>query len=79
MEGRIAHFDFSFDDEDESEPEIVCEVIECLTRAKFPDTNPFGEVISGCLRLRGSVRDAWLNPQTYNVLLHDLALMAIAA
>lgn len=73
VEGGIVHFDFSFDDEDESEPEIVCEVIECLTRAKFPDPNPFGEVISGYLRLRGSVRDAWLNPQTYNVLLHDLA------
>lgn len=29
VEGGIVHFDFSFDDEDESEPEIVCEVMEC--------------------------------------------------
>ncbi|KAI0142290.1 HET-domain-containing protein [Hypoxylon sp. NC0597] len=69
LEGGIIHFDFSFDDEDEPEPEIICEIKECLTTLKFPDLNPFGEVLSGCLRLSGPLRRAWLNPLTSNVIL----------
>ncbi|KAI1391540.1 HET-domain-containing protein [Hypoxylon trugodes] len=72
LEGGVIHFDFSFDDEDEPEPEIVCEVVECSTTAKFPDLNPLGEVLYAQLTLRGSLRMAWFNPKTSNViLLHD--------
>ncbi|OTA91739.1 hypothetical protein M434DRAFT_22280 [Hypoxylon sp. CO27-5] len=69
LEGGIIHFDFSFDDEDEPEPEIVCEIMECSTAVKFPDLNPFGEVLSASLRLRGPLRRAWFNPPSSNVIL----------
>ncbi|KAF4958748.1 hypothetical protein FSARC_10939 [Fusarium sarcochroum] len=69
LEGGIIHFDFDFNDEDEPEPEVICEVTDCSTETRFPDRNPFGEVISAYLRLRGFVRNAWFNPQTSNVIL----------
>ncbi|KAI1408131.1 HET-domain-containing protein [Hypoxylon sp. FL1857] len=71
LEGGVIHFDFSFDEEDEPEPEIICEIVECSRSVKFPDLNPFGEVLSASLRLRGWLRRAWFNPLTSNVILFD--------
>ncbi|KAM0540768.1 hypothetical protein ACHAPJ_013513 [Fusarium lateritium] len=52
LEGGIVHFDFSFDDEYEQEPEILCVVAECYTKTRFPDRDLFGEVSSARLRLK---------------------------
>lgn len=68
IEGGIIHFDFSYD-EDETMPEIVCDIVDCSTVAMYPDLNPFGEVLSGTLTLRTAARRAWFNPSTCNLFL----------
>ncbi|KAF5000636.1 hypothetical protein FDECE_11173 [Fusarium decemcellulare] len=69
VEGGVIHFDLVFDDEDEPEPEIVCKITECSTRRKDHHKNIFGEVVAAYMTLRGSLRNAWFNPQTSNVIL----------
>ncbi|KAK7740015.1 hypothetical protein SLS62_011158 [Diatrype stigma] len=68
LEDGVILSDFTFDDEEETE-EVVCEIIECATSKKYPDKNPFGEVIVAHLRLRGSLRNAWFNPLNSMVIL----------
>lgn len=73
LEGGIVHTDFSFDDEYETPPEVVCDVVHCSTIPKYPDTNRFGEVTSAQLTVRGPLKKAWFDPATRNVLF-DTAL-----
>ncbi|KAJ5761831.1 uncharacterized protein N7511_005213 [Penicillium nucicola] len=69
LDGGIIHFDFNFDDEDETPPDIICEIIDCSTAAAFPKLNPFGEILSAKLILKSPIKRAWFNPATSNVLL----------
>ncbi|KAH6949460.1 heterokaryon incompatibility protein-domain-containing protein [Fusarium avenaceum] len=45
-----------------------CEILECSTAPKL-DRNPFGEVVSASLRIRGFSRSAWFYPETSNLVL----------
>jgi hypothetical protein len=67
LNGGIIHFDF-FYDEEETIPEIVCDILECSTMPAFPRLNPYGEILSAQLRLRAPTRKAWFKPSTSNVL-----------
>jgi len=49
-------------------PITMCEIMKCIVTAKAEE-NPFGEIISGYLVLRGPVRKAWVFPQTSNLAL----------
>ncbi|GIJ83162.1 hypothetical protein Asppvi_001681 [Aspergillus pseudoviridinutans] len=66
LNGGIIHFDFSYD-EDETIPEVICDILDCSTTPAFPGLNPFGEILSGQLRLRAPTRKAWFKPSTSNV------------
>ncbi|KAM0316327.1 hypothetical protein ACHAPQ_011352 [Fusarium lateritium] len=44
------------------------EILECSTSPKL-DENPFEEVVSAYLKVKGSLRTAWLYPQTSNLIL----------
>ncbi|CAG7556422.1 unnamed protein product [Fusarium equiseti] len=50
-------------------PITICQIIECIVKPKIEE-NPFGEIMSGYLKLRGPVRKAWVFPQTSNLALH---------
>jgi len=69
LEGGVIHFNFSFDDEDEAVPEVICDIIDCSTTPTYPELNPFGEVLYAQLRLKAAVRRAWFNPSTSNIFL----------
>ncbi|KAF4435882.1 HET-domain-containing protein [Fusarium austroafricanum] len=71
LEGGFIYVDFVFNYEQGKTPKIVCDVIECSTTPKFPEGNPFGEVISAYLKLRGSLRTAWFYPQSSSVCFVD--------
>ncbi|KAI1070227.1 hypothetical protein LB507_010229 [Fusarium sp. FIESC RH6] len=49
-------------------PIIICKILECVVTPKTAE-NPFGEIISGYLKLRGPIRRAWVYPQTSNLVL----------
>lgn len=49
-------------------PITICEIIECVATPKTEE-NPFGEIVSGYLELRGPVRKGWVFPQTSNLVL----------
>ena len=67
LDGGIIHFDFSFDDE--TPPEVVCDVTDCSTKPTFPRLNPFGEILSAQLSLKSPTRRAWFKPSTSNIFL----------
>ncbi|KAJ5116065.1 hypothetical protein N7456_000413 [Penicillium angulare] len=67
LEGGVINFDFDFDSEDESPPDVICEIMSCSTEPVSPAGNPFGEIRSAQLNLRASARKAWFNPSTSNV------------
>jgi hypothetical protein len=69
IEGGVVWFNFSFDNEDESAPEVVCEIAACSTAPKSAELNPFGEVLSAHLKLKAAVRQAWFSPPTKSVYL----------
>jgi hypothetical protein len=66
--GGIIHFDFSYD-EDETMPEVICDILDCSTTPAIPRLNPFGEILSAQLMLRGPTRKAWFKPSTSNIFL----------
>ncbi|KAE8315424.1 HET-domain-containing protein [Aspergillus transmontanensis] len=68
LNGGIIHFDFSFD-EDEIIPEVICDILDCSTTPALPRLNPFGEILSARLMLRGPTRKAWFKPSTSNIFL----------
>lgn len=68
LNGGIILFDFSYG-EDETVPEVICDILDCSTTPKFPGPNPFGEILSAQLRLRGPTRKAWFKPSTSNIFL----------
>ncbi|PGH01354.1 hypothetical protein GX51_05286 [Blastomyces parvus] len=67
LKGGIVHFGFSYDDDDETIPRVICEILDCSTTPAFPALNPFGEILSAQLRLRAPTRKAWFKPSTSNV------------
>ncbi|KIW89594.1 uncharacterized protein Z519_09750 [Cladophialophora bantiana CBS 173.52] len=69
LEGGVIRFNFSFDDEDATVPDIICDIIDCSTAPISPELNPFGQVLSARLRLKAAVRRAWFNPSTHNIFL----------
>lgn len=66
IEGGMIHFDEVFEPIFNIHP--ICEILECSTTPKLGQ-NPFGEVVSGQLKVLGFVRTAWLYPQTWNLIL----------
>ncbi|RFU26341.1 hypothetical protein B7463_g9998, partial [Scytalidium lignicola] len=76
LEGGIIHFNFSFDDENEDVPDVICDVIDCSTRPISPKLNPFGEIASAQLRIKAVVRMAWFNPSTSNIFLLSVSISA---
>ncbi|OBS26051.1 hypothetical protein FPOA_06581 [Fusarium poae] len=47
---------------------LICRVVECSTTPRLSQ-NPFGEVISGHLKVKGWLRTAWIYPETSNLVL----------
>jgi hypothetical protein len=73
LEGGVIDFDFSFDDEDEDVPDVVCDIIDCWTTPTSPELNPLGEVMSARLRIKAVVRWAWFDPSTSNIFVLSLS------
>ncbi|KAF2095515.1 HET-domain-containing protein [Rhizodiscina lignyota] len=40
LEGGVIHFNFSFDDEYEAAPDVICDIIDCSTTLRSPELNP---------------------------------------
>ena len=78
VEGGMINFDFYYDEEDEELPRIICDILDCSTKPGLPELNPFGEILSGELKLQGPTRLAWFNPSTSNVLILPESTSAIA-
>ncbi|KLJ05883.1 hypothetical protein EMPG_10684 [Blastomyces silverae] len=68
LKGGIVHFGFSYgEEEEETIPRVICEILDCSTTPAFPELNPFGEILSAQLRLRAPARKAWFKPSTSNI------------
>ncbi|KGO48966.1 Heterokaryon incompatibility [Penicillium expansum] len=67
LDGGVIHFDFYYDDEDEKSPDVICEIMDCSTKATSPKLNPLGEILSAQLILKSPIRRAWFNPATSNL------------
>ena len=79
LEGGIIHFNFSFDDEDEAAPDILCDIVDCSVAPTAPELNPFGEVLSARLIVKAPVRRAWFKPSTSNIFLLSASTSAESA
>ncbi|PCD28546.1 unnamed protein product [Fusarium graminearum] len=66
IEGGMIQFDEVFAPIYNTAP--ICKVLDCSTTPKLAQ-NPFGEVVSGQLKVLGFVRTAWFYPQTSNLVL----------
>ncbi|KAJ5928311.1 hypothetical protein N7466_007267 [Penicillium verhagenii] len=79
LDGGVVHFDCYYDDEDEESPDVICEIMDCSTKATFPKLNPLGEILSAELTLKGPIRRAWFNPATSNIFILPGPITSMAA
>ncbi|KAM0413609.1 hypothetical protein ACHAPD_006847 [Fusarium lateritium] len=70
IEGGMIEFDDIF--APIFEAVVICKILECSTTPRL-NQNPFGEVVSGHLKVRGWLRIAWFYPETSNLFLLPLS------
>lgn len=68
LDGGVIDIDFTYRDghesEDENEPRVICDIVDCSTTPLNARVNPLGEITGGQLTISAPVKWAWFVPSS---------------
>lgn len=67
--GRGRSLQFSYSDDNEDVPDVICDIVDCSITPTAPKLNPFGDVTSALLRIKAVMKLAWFDPSPSNIFL----------